>query len=132
MEPSALATKLRLRPGHHALLLNAPDSYLERLRPLPEGVVMAASAEGKFDFVHLFAQNSTELEWMVRQAVEAVKYDGVLWVSYPKKSSGVESDLHRDMRWQALDEAGLRPVMQVSIDEVWSALRWMPAERVGR
>jgi hypothetical protein len=69
---------------------------------------------------------------MARQAVEAVKYDGVLWVSYPKKSSGVETDLHRDMRWHVLEEAGLRPVMQVAIDEVWSALRWGPAERVGK
>ncbi|HSJ53033.1 MAG TPA: hypothetical protein VLC52_04730 [Anaerolineae bacterium] len=132
METSALATKLRLQPGHRVLLLNAPEGYLDRLRPLPEGVELADTAGGKFDFVHLFARNSTDLAWMARQAVEAIEYDGVLWVSYPKKSAGVESDLNRDIRWEILEEAGLRPVTQVSIDDVWSALRFRPAERVGK
>jgi hypothetical protein len=132
METSALARKLRLQPGHRALLLNAPEGYLESLAPLPEGVELAEAAGGTVDFVHLFARNSTDLAWMARQAVEAIKHDGVLWVSYPKKSARVETDLHRDIRWQVLEEAGLRPVTQVSIDDVWSALRFRPAERVGK
>ena len=132
METSALAKKLRLQPGLRALILNAPDGYVERLRPLPEGVELAHTAGGKFDFVHLFARNSSDLAWMARQAVEAIEYDGVLWISYPKKSAGVETDLNRDVFWDALEEDGLRPVSQVSIDDTWSALRFRPAERVGK
>jgi len=132
MGTSPLMKKLRLQPGHRVLLLNAPESYLQQLSPLPEGVELAEAIGGKFDFVHLFARNSTDLAWMARQAVEAIEYDGVLWVSYPKKSAKVETDLNRDIRWQELEEAGMRPVMQVSIDDVWSALRFRPAERVGK
>ncbi len=132
MGTSALASKLRLQPGHRVLLLNAPEGYLERLQPLPDGVELADSGGGKFDFVHLFARNSSDLAWMARQAVEAIKYDGLLWVSYPKKSAKVETDLHRDIQWQAFEEAGLRPVTQVAIDDVWSALRFRPAELVGK
>jgi hypothetical protein len=132
MEASALARKLRLQPGHRVLILNAPEGYVDRLRPLPQGVELADTAGGEFDFVHLFARNSTDLAWMVRQALESIKYDGLLWVSYPKKSAGVATDLSRDVFWTALEGDGLRPVMQVSIDDTWSALRFRPAELVGK
>jgi len=65
-------------------------------------------------------------------AIAALKYDGLLWISYPKRSSKVETDLTRDRGWEVMTEAGLRPVTQVSIDALWSALRFRPLERVGR
>jgi len=132
MEVSALARKLRLQPGLRVLILNAPEGYLDRLRPLPEGIELAEVAGGEFDFVHLFARNSAELARMAPQALKSIKYDGVLWISYPKKSAGVDTDLSRDVFWTALEEDGLRPVTQVSIDDIWSALRFRPAELVGR
>jgi hypothetical protein len=62
----------------------------------------------------------------------AVKQDGLLWVSYPKRSSKVETDISRDVGWEVMAEAGLRPVTQVSIDEIGSALRFRPVEAVGK
>ena len=64
-------------------------------------------------------------------AAEAVKHDGLLWVSYPKTSSGVESDLLRDVVWKSVAKTGLRPVTQVSVNDKWSAIRFRPADKVG-
>ncbi len=65
-------------------------------------------------------------------AVSAVKHDGLLWISYPKRSSKVETDITRDVGWEAVTQAGLRAVTQVSINDVWSALRFRPVDRIGK
>lgn len=127
----SLIKKLRIQPAHHMLLLNAPAGYFESLGDLPEGVRLAKEPEGEYDFVHLFVTNSEELNQLRQTAMDAVKYDGLLWISYPKRSSKVATDLTRDRLWALMGDTGLKPVTQVSIDQVWSALRFRPAERVG-
>ena len=54
----------------------------------------------------------------------------LVWITYPKKTSGVESDLSREEVWAAMEGTGWRPVSQIAIDEVWSALRFRPIEVV--
>ena len=88
--------------------------------------------EGKYDFVHLFVTDGAELERLGPVALQSVTYDGLLWISYPKRSSKVETDLSRDVGWEVVANAGLRPVTQVSIDATWSALRFRPFEQVGK
>ena len=132
MPSTQLLKKLRMQPGQRVLLLNAPPGYLDDLGELPEGVRVESRAEGTFDFVHLFVKDLAALEKLGPTAVGAVKHDGLLWVSYPKKSSKLESDLDRDVVWQTVAKTGLRAVSQVSVDEVWSAIRFRPAEQVGK
>ncbi|HSR31169.1 MAG TPA: hypothetical protein VLY63_11445, partial [Anaerolineae bacterium] len=76
--------------------------------------------------------NVAELERLGLVGIDAVVHDGLLWISYPKKSSKVTTDLTRDVGWDVVAEAGLRPVTQVSINDTWSALRFRPVERVGK
>jgi hypothetical protein len=132
MAVTPLSRKLRIQPGQRILILNAPDGYLEELEPLPDDVELTDSADAKFDFVHLFVRNSVDLERLGPVAIEAVKYDGLLWLSYPKRSAKVETDLTRDKGWDIVTGAGLRPVTQISVNDIWSALRWRPIELVGR
>ena len=132
MAQSSLIKKLRIQPGQRVTIINPPPGYLDQLGDLPKGVELAAEPAGTFDFVHLFVKNVAELERLGPSAVRAVKHDGLLWISYPKRSSKVETDISRDVGWDVIKEAGLRPVTQVSIDAVWSALRFRPAERVGK
>lgn len=128
MSMSSLAKKLRIQKGQRVLLLNAPSGYLETLGELPDDVEVSVQSEGTYDFVQVFVKDSAEFEGLVPQALRSVVYDGLLWISYPKKSSGVESDLSRDRIWGMTTELGIRPVMQVAVDEVWSALRFRPLE----
>lgn len=132
MAPSPLIKKLRIRPGQRMLILNAPPGYTDSLGELPEGAGVRELPEGDFDFVHLFVQDSSEFSNLGLPAIEAVRYDGLLWISYPKRSSKVETDLTRDVMWELVADTGLRPVAQVSIDPVWSALRFRPSDEAGK
>jgi len=131
MPQAALIKKLRIQAGERLLILNAPPGYIESLGDLPEGARVSEVPEGEYQFVHLFVTNSEDLGRLRQAAMDAVEYDGLLWISYPKRSSKVATDLTRDVLWELMGDTGLRPVTQVSVDEVWSALRFRPAEMVG-
>jgi len=132
MTTSALSKKLQIKPNTRVLVLGAPDDYDASLAPLPEGVTVATAARGQFDVVHLFVKAARELEKNGPKAISAVREGGVLWISYPKKSSKVSTDLTRDAGWKAIEEAGWGGVAQVSIDETWSALRFKLEAEVAR
>ena len=85
---------------------------------------------GTFDFVQVFAKDGANLERLAVKAAKSVTDNGLLWVSYTKKSPAESSDLSRSVLWEPMAPTGLRPVAQVSIDETWSALRFRPASQV--
>ncbi|MCA9875143.1 MAG: hypothetical protein KC441_15845 [Anaerolineales bacterium] len=116
-----LAQKLQIKAGNHILLLNAPADF-----SLPDCTVSRA-AGGLFDGVLLFVADSGELAQWWATAVASVPTDGLLWIAYPKISSGVTTDLTRDAGWQLATAAGYRPIRQIAIDDVWSALRFRPS-----
>jgi hypothetical protein len=130
MGDAALIKKLGLKAGHRAAVVNPPAGYLERIGP-PEGVEAATRLDGSFDFIQVFAPDRAALDRDIGAAHAALTPGGLLWVSYPKGSSKVPTDLSRDVFWEALGHLGLRPVTQVSVDDVWSALRFRPAAEVG-
>ena len=133
MSDATVIKKLRMKSGQRALILNAPGDYMAGLGILPDDLVVSTeAAAGEFDFVHVFARDSEELERFAPAAIAASKDDAVLWFSYPKRSSGIETDLSRDEGWRVVYAAGLRPVSQVSIDDVWSAVRFRSTEKVGK
>jgi hypothetical protein len=126
-----LARKLQIRSGSRTLVINPPDGYLDVLSPLPAGASLAASGDGPFDVVQLFARNRSELDSAIGQAMTTAGEDGILWVSYPKLASGSASDLSRQAVWDALVGTGWEPVTQVAVDDTWSALRIRPSQKVG-
>ncbi|MGH2485439.1 MAG: hypothetical protein ACRDHE_05440 [Ktedonobacterales bacterium] len=132
MVAGSLAKKLQLKPGQRAALLNAPAGFPEALAPLPEGVALRPASDGDLDFVLLFVPNMADLQERLGAAARAVKYDALLWIAYPKGSAKTGTDLNRDRLWAAVGERGLAAVTLVSLDDVWSAMRFRPTERVGQ
>ncbi len=132
MSASALVKKLLLKPGAKMALINAPAGYLESLGALPEGTEVISQPRSPVDFVHLFVENSAELEKYLPAAVLHLKEDGLFWVSYPKGTSKVKTDLNRDSLWEILGKKGWAGVSLVSLDEVWSAMRFRPEAKIGR
>ena len=128
MGDEALARKLGLKAGQRVSVVDAPDGHVDRLDP-PAGA--ALEPDGTFDLVHLFVRDRAALERRAGAAVAAVRPGGRLWVSYPKRSAKVPTDLTRDVGWEPLTGAGWVAVTQISVDEVWSALRFRPAAEVG-
>ena len=123
---SPLAKKLQVKPGKHWLLFNVPANYLTLLEPLPEGATTSFEVKGTFDGVQLFVKNSKELEDNLKVAVPILKPDTVLWIIYPKKNSGIETDLAMMGSWKQPAEHGLEPVAAAAIDDTWTALRFRP------
>jgi hypothetical protein len=112
--------KLLLRSGARALVLNAPDGYLDLF---PADVhVERQLGDGQYDFVQLFATERDELLAQGPRLRKALQPQGVLWVSYPK-GKALPTDLNRDIVRTTLADVGLEVVSQVAIDETWSALR---------
>ncbi len=127
---SPLAKKLQVKPGQKVLLLNAPGSYQLLLEPLPDNVGISSILHGQYDHVQLFVGNSSELAETLKAVNDLVLPSTIIWVMYPKKSSGIKSDLDMMSSWDEPEKYGLRPVASASIDETWTALRLKPIDQV--
>lgn len=126
---SPLAKKLQVKPGKHWLLFNAPDNYLRLLEPLAEGATVSYQTKGSFDGIQLFVKNSTELAENLKIIAPVLRPDTILWIIYPKKSSGIESDLEMMSSWDELAKYGLGGVAAAAVNETWTALRLRPKEQ---
>jgi hypothetical protein len=131
---SPLAKKLALKPNYRALIVNAPPGYREQLGPLPDGVELreAPTLAGTrqepaaFDWVQLFARNQADLQRDGAAAIAAVKPGGWLWIAYPKQRAKVPTDITRDRGWDVITAAGWQGGALVSVDDIWSAMRFRP------
>ncbi len=121
-----LAKKLQVKPGKHWLFYKAPDSYLATLEPLPESVKVAFTPVGSFDGAQLFVIDSADLAATLKIVVPLLQPDAVIWVTYPKKSSGIKTDLGMTADWVEAARFGLTPVASAAVDENWTAIRLKP------
>jgi hypothetical protein len=126
-----IAKKLGMKPGMQALILAAPPSYLKLLAPLPDGVAVSSVAHGTHPFVQVFATRLSEISKFAQTLSKHAAPNALVWIAYPKKTSGTESDLSRDVIREAMAGKGWNAVSIVAIDEVWAALRFRPAGQVG-
>src|SRR5579875_2850112 len=123
---NAVAKKLLIKPNQNWLFINAPENILATFEPLPDGVQVAFETKNIADGLILFAQDSTELGIGLKQIQSSVKPETVLWVAYPKKSSGIKSDLEMTGNWSLAAAFSLEPCAAASINETWTALRFRP------
>jgi hypothetical protein len=126
MAENALVKKLKLKAGQRAAIVGAPNGYLDQLAPLPDGVEVSETLTGTFDWIQLFVRNRAELEGAAPQAVAALQPESLLWVSFPKGSSKIQTDLTRDTGWDTLQRGDLKWVTLVSVDPTWSAFALRP------
>jgi len=116
-----LIKKLHVKPGMRVAVVNAPAGF--SLGKLPAGVRQEKSLKGDLDLVMLFAATQKELTSHWSRALGATKQDGALWVSYPKKTSGIQTDLGMG-EWDAPKGSGWNPVAMIGLDESWSSVRF--------
>ncbi len=126
MADSSLARKMKLKPGQRTALVNAPEGYLKELGPLPAGVEVAEKLQGQFDWVQIFVKTKAEADKLVPRAIHALKPESLLWISFPKGTSKIQTDLTRDKGWDALQQADLKWVTLISVNETWSAFALRP------
>jgi hypothetical protein len=124
-EISVLAKKLLIKPGKRWLFYNAPDNYLVALEPLPDGAEAKFATGGSFDGIQLFVKNSSELLASIKIIATLLKPDTIFWISYPKRSSGIESDLKMGS-WDMLAEYNLDGVASIAVNDTWAGSRFRP------
>ncbi|WP_183574521.1 YdeI/OmpD-associated family protein [Mucilaginibacter sp. X5P1] len=123
-----LLKKLQIKAGTKWLLFNAPANYLPIIEPLPDNVSVSYDPIGDFDGIQLFINNADELSLSLAILTPLLKPDTIFWVTYPKKSSGMDSGLEMMGSWDELTNLGLRIVTSISVNETWTALRFKPVE----
>ena len=127
---ASLVKKLGLKPAMRALVLRAPSGYVRSLSPLPDQVEISENFGGIHEFVQFFAMKKSDIATSAKKLLQSAAPGALVWISYPKRASALDSDLSREIVWAAMEGTGWRPVSQIAIDEVWSALRFRPIEDV--
>jgi hypothetical protein len=118
-----LPRKLGIKEGHRVAFPGAPDDFPASLGELPPAVDIRARATRPLDLIVAFFTRRPDLERRFAGLAEAVYPDGSLWVAWPKRASGVETDLTEDVLRQIALPAGLVDNKVCAIDQTWSGLR---------
>jgi len=120
-----LPQKLGIKRGLSVVTFNAPTNYRQLLGTVPEGVTFSERLKPDSNFVHVFINNRAELENKLSVLREKIADTGTVWVSWPKKSSGVSADVTEDVVRAAALPLGFVDVKVCAIDATWSGLKLM-------
>jgi len=118
-----LQEKLGIKAGARIALVGAPDGYAITLGALPKGVTVAAGKTGSLDLIQFFTTRRADLERGISGLKSRLQPAGALWVSWPKGSSGMETDVSENVVREIALQNGLVDVKVCAVDDVWSGLK---------
>jgi hypothetical protein len=118
-----LASKLGIKSGFTVYADGAPSDYPSLLAPLPDDVTFTRKLTKSVDLIHLFTKSAAELDAKLRSWRHAMKSDGTIWISWPKKDSKVPTDITEDVIRAIALPMGLVDVKVCAVDETWSGLK---------
>ena len=120
-----LSQKLGLKPGFRIFVDGAPADYRDIVRQWPDGAKLVTRPKTPLDMVHLFARQAEGLATKLSRYRDAIAPDGMIWVSWPKKASGVSTDLSDVVVRDVAPPLGLVDIKVCAIDETWSGLKFV-------
>lgn len=118
-----LAKKLGIEPGVRVLTVGAPSQYSAWLGTLAEAATLSPRLRGKVDIVHVFTTEKKKLTSVLPGAYERIAPNGMIWVSWPKRSAKVATDVTEDTVREVALPLGLVDVKVCAVSEVWSGLK---------
>lgn len=121
MPESALAKKMKLKSNRKAAVINAPENYVDALK---HDTALSPTLRGKFDWIQIFVRTKAELAALAPKAAKALRPESMLWISFPKGTSKLQTDLTRDKGWDSVRD--LKWTNLISVDETWSAFSLRP------
>ncbi len=123
---ASLARKLGIKSGFQILLINQPIHYFKLFADFPEDVTIIESpTKETLDFIHIFCTTQVKFESKIPNLKALLKKNGMLWVSWPKGSSKIPTDLKRDFIREYILAIGLVDVKDAAIDQNWSGLKFV-------
>ena len=123
MTESPLAKKMKLKSGLKAAVINAPENYVDTLK---HDTALSPTLNGKFDWIQIFVQHRSQLDALAPKAAKALRPESILWISFPKGTSKIQTDLTRDKGWESLRKLDLKWINLVSVNDTWSAFALRP------
>jgi hypothetical protein len=121
----SVAQKLGLKPGFFIFVDGAPSAYDEIVGPLPVEVAVKTVLKPPLDVVHVFATKAAGLAAKLSRYRNVIAPDGMIWVSWPKRSSGVATDLTDIVVRDTALPLGLVDIKVCAIDDIWSGLKFV-------
>ncbi|MGA7271058.1 MAG: DUF3052 domain-containing protein [Acidimicrobiia bacterium] len=120
-----LAKKLGIKAGFDVWTAGAPAGFVDLLAPLPPDVNLMEGDHPDADMAIVFATSRSEIEARFSAAMERISPDGAIWVAWPKRSSGVPTDLTGDTMRELFLPTGMVDNKVCAIDQTWSGLRFV-------
>jgi hypothetical protein len=118
-----LAKKLGIKPGFHIFVDSGPVDYVKLLEPLPDDVSLVPRPARNLDMIHLFTKQARELKTKLPRYMQTIVGNGMIWVSWPKKTAKIETDVTEDVIRDIALPLGLVDTKVCAVDDVWSGLR---------
>jgi len=124
MSQKPVAQKLQIREGQKLLLVNPPAGYEEQLvKHLPRNVEIVKRTSKNAEVIQVFTSSKIQLNEQLGKLKKVLPPKGIIWVTYPKGTSRVKTDINRDIIRHEAENFGLEAVAIFSVDNDWSALR---------
>ena len=127
---ASLMQKLQLKPGQRLVVVNSPTERAAVLGTGMKGVTYVKTTSGKDEAVFLFVKNVAQAKRFGPKIIRRASEDCILWIAYPKGTSGITTNVNRDVLWKTIDPTGWRPVRVISLDETWSVMCFRPRNLV--
>ena len=120
-----LIKKLGIKEGHRVSIINAPANFLSELGEVPSGAALLLSARRPLDCVLLFAASEAFMRKRFEKLTSRLSPAGMIWIAWPKKSSGLSTDLSFERVQKAGLALGLVDTKICAVNETWSGLRFV-------
>lgn len=117
-----LAKKLGIKAGYKVKLINQPDNYFSLFTDMP-GDIDIANGVRQINFIHFFTKELKELESMLPKLKKQIAPDGIIWISWPKKSAKITTNVSENLIREIALKTGLVDIKVCAIDETWSGLK---------
>ena len=118
-----LAKKLGIKEGFKIRLINAPENYFALFKDFPGNVDILTETKSKKDFIHCFSKDIAELKKIIPDLKSEIISNGMIWISWPKKSSGISANADEDSIRSLALATGLVDIKVCAVDDTWSALK---------
>jgi len=120
-----LPQKLAIKPGLTVVTINAPANYRRLLGQIPDSVTFSERLKSGSSFVHLFTSRRSEMQKKMSILRDKISDNGAIWVSWPKESSGISTDVTEDVIREIALPLGFVDIKVCAVDETWSGLKLM-------
>ena len=120
-----LAKKLGIKAGFRITLIGAPEGFRHELEELPDNVSFVTTQKGSLDLILFFAKSKSEVTRHFSRLAAKLAPAGMLWIAWPKKASGVTTDLSENVVREIGLDTGLVDVKVCAVNEIWSGLKFV-------